>query len=128
MKLRLRGNSVRLRVNQREVAALAAGRALSEGVRFPAGNSFIYTLEPSSASTPEVSFRDGIICVKAPDSTLREWAANDSIGLYFDLPGHDLPGHGSSLKVTIEKDLECVNEPAEERDPYAYPRGNDSHC
>jgi hypothetical protein len=123
MKLRLRGNSVRLRVNQREVAALAAGRALSEGVRFPAGNSFIYTLEPSSALAPQVSFRDGIICVRAPDSTLREWAANDSIGLYFDLPGN-----GSSLKVTIEKDLECVNEPAEERDPYAYPRSNDSHC
>ena len=123
MKLRLRGNSVRLRVNQREVAALAAGRALSEGVRFPAGNSFIYTLEPSLASTPEVSFRDGIICVKANDVTLREWASNDSIGLYFDLPGH-----GSSLKVTIEKDLECVNEPAEERDPYAYPRGNEGQC
>lgn len=117
MKLRLRGNSVRLRVNQREVAALAAGRALSEGVRFPAGNSFIYTLEPSPASVPQVSFRDGIICVKAPDAVIREWAANDTIGLYFDLPGA-----ASNLKVTIEKDLECVNEPAEERDPHAYPR------
>jgi hypothetical protein len=123
MKLRLRGNSVRLRVNQREVEALAAGRALSEGVRFPAGNSFIYTLEPSPVLTPEASFRDGVICVKVPDSMLTDWASNDSIGLYFDLLGRE-----SSLKVTIEKDLECVNEPAEERDPYAYPRGNDSHC
>jgi len=123
MKLRLRGNSVRLRVNQREVAALAAGRALSEGVRFPAGNSFIYTLEPFPASAPEASFRDGVICVKVPDSTLRDWATNDSVGLYFDLPGR-----GSILKITIEKDLECVNEPAEERDPYAYPRIEDSHC
>jgi hypothetical protein len=123
MKLRLRGNSVRLRVNQREVAALAAGRALSEGVRFPAGNSFIYTLEPFPASAPEASFRDGIICVKVPDSTLRDWATDDTIGLYFDLPGR-----GSILKITIEKDLECVNESVEERDPYAYPRGNDSHC
>jgi len=123
MKLRLRGNSVRLRLNQREVEALAAGRVLSEGVLFPAGNSFVYTLEPSAASTPAVSFRDGVICIKAPASTLHEWATNDSIGLYFDLPGI-----GSSLKVTIEKDLECVNESAEERDPYAYPRGNDSQC
>jgi hypothetical protein len=123
MKLRLRGNSVRLRLNQREVAALAAGRVLSEGVLFPAGNSFVYTLEPSSSSTPAASFRDGVICIKAPDSVLREWAANDSIGLYFDLPGT-----ASNLKVTIEKDLECVNEPAEERDPYAYPRSNDSQC
>jgi|SRR6478672_11915878 hypothetical protein len=123
MKLRLRGNSVRLRVNQREVAALGAGRALSEGVRFPAGNSFIYTLEPFPASTPEASFRDGIICVKVPESTLRDWAANDLIGLYFDLPGRE-----SNLKVTIEKDLECVNESAEERDPYAFPRSEDSDC
>jgi hypothetical protein len=123
MKLRLRGNSVRLRVNQREVEALAAGRALSEGVRFPAGNSFVYTLEPSTGSTPEISFRDGVIRVAAPGPAIREWASNDSIGLYFDVPGN-----GSSVKVTIEKDLECVNEPAEERDPYAYPRGNEGPC
>ncbi len=123
MKLRLRGNSVRLRLNQREVEALAAGRVLSEGVLFPAGNSFVYTLEPSSSSTPAASFRDGVICIRAPASTLREWAANDSIGLYFDISGV-----GSSLKVTIEKDLECANETLEERDPYAYPRSNDNQC
>ncbi|HMJ61523.1 MAG TPA: hypothetical protein VK493_07145 [Bryobacteraceae bacterium] len=123
MKLRFRGNSVRLRLNQREVAALAAGRVLSEGVLFPAGNSFVYTLEPSASPIAAASFRDGVICVKAPASTLREWAENDSIGLYFDLPGI-----GSSLNVTIEKDLECVNETAEERDPHAYPRSNDGPC
>ena len=123
MKLRLRGNSVRLRVNQREVAALAAGRVALRRVLFPAGNSFIYTLEPSPASTPEVSFRDGVICVKAPNPRSANGPPMTRSVLYFDLPGRE-----SSLKVTIEKDLECVNETAEERDPYAYPRSNDSQC
>ena len=123
MKLRFRDNSVRLRINQREVAALAAGQPLEERIHFPAGNSFAYTLEPSVSSAPEVSFVNGTLRISADQATLHSWAENDAIGLYFDIPGKD-----ASLKIIIEKDLECVNEPLEERDPFAYPRSNGGQC
>jgi hypothetical protein len=43
-----------------------------------------------------------------------DWARGDEIGFYFVVE----PG----LKVAIEKDLECVDGPEEEKDPDAFPR------
>jgi len=117
MKLRFRGNSLRLRVNQREVEGLSAGRPLTESVHFPGDAELGYTLESAPARTAKVEFRSGVIRVAVPEASVREWARTDEIGMYFDLPAN-----GSSLKVAIEKDLECIDGPAEERDPDAFPR------
>jgi hypothetical protein len=118
MKLRFRENSLRLRVNRPEVENLAAGGSLEERVEFPDNARLSYVLESSPASTPAVSFHDGVIRVSAPDWEVKDWAKTDAIGLYF----HVAAG-GKPLKVAIEKDLECVDGPAEGRDPDAFTRG-----
>jgi hypothetical protein len=102
MKLRFRQNNLRLRVNQREVDELASGTALEEDVSFPGNARMRYILEPYGQHTAAASF---------------EWANSEAIGMYFDLPAN-----GSVLRVAIEKDLECVDGPPEERDPDAFPR------
>jgi hypothetical protein len=117
MKLRFRGNGVRLRVNQHEVDELAAGRGLSESVHFPGGTSLSYTVEPFSGPEPVVTFEKSVIRVSVPSPVFTAWAHREDIGLYFDFPG----GH-SALQVAIEKDLECLHGPKEERDPDAFPR------
>lgn len=117
MKLRLRGNSLRLRVNRREAERLASGGALEECVPFPGGASLSYILEPGPDSAPEASFRDGVIRIAAPAAAVRPWASGEEIGIYFDLAAG-----GASLKIALEKDLECVDLPLEERDPDAFPR------
>jgi len=122
MKLRIRQNSLRLRVNQREVATLASGAPLEERLEFPGGGSLAYVLEASPKQAPGASFEGGVVRILAPRSEIQAWAANDSIGIYFDLPAN-----GDKLKVAIEKDLECVEARAEERDPYAFSRGT-SQC
>ncbi|HEX4164496.1 MAG TPA: hypothetical protein VHZ55_03400 [Bryobacteraceae bacterium] len=118
MKLRFRDNSLRLRVNQREVTSLAAGNALEGTVRFPNDSRFIYTLEPNAKIEPEASFDGGRIRITAPLREVKAWAHGESLGLYFDLPADD----ATTLRVAIEKDLECVDTAAEERDPDAFPR------
>ena len=118
MKLRFRENSLRLRVNRRELTALASGMALSESVHFPGNSSIRYVLEASTQPSPAASFENGTIRVLAPDHLVRAWASGDSIGIYFDFPVN-----GAQLKVAIEKDLECIDAPADERDPDAFPRG-----
>jgi hypothetical protein len=123
MKLRFRNNSLRLRVNQREVAGLAAGAVLKEEIVFPGEARMAYVLEPSQNSLPEASFEHGVIRVAAPQTQFREWANSDSVGIYFDLPAN-----GASLRVAIEKDLECVEASPEERDPDAFPRGIRKNC
>jgi hypothetical protein len=123
MKLRFRNNSLRLRVNQREVEGLASGALLEEQVYFPGDGRISYILQPSSDTAPQASFREGVIRVLAPQQEVKEWANGGSIGMYFEFPAH-----GTSLKVSIEKDLECVDGPTEERDPDAFPRGDGKNC
>jgi hypothetical protein len=123
MKLRFRKNSMRLRLNQREAAALAAGSVLEEKVYFPGDATMSYILESVEGDKPNASFHDGVIRVGAPQEQLRAWAANEAVGMYFDFPAN-----GSALRVAIEKDLECLDAPEEERDPHAYPRSSNAVC
>ncbi|HLH02244.1 MAG TPA: hypothetical protein VKX25_05710 [Bryobacteraceae bacterium] len=117
MKLRFRANSLRLRVNRREVEALAAGQVLRECVRFP-GSELIYSLEPVNETEPRATFEKNTIRILAPAAEVeRWWSATDAVGLYFDLDTGREP-----LRLMIEKDLECVDGPPEERDPHAFPR------
>ena len=123
MKLRFRNNSLRLRVNQREVKGLLSGAVLEEHVVFPGDGRISYTLQSSSAVLPNASFREGVIRVLAPQQQVEEWANGESIGMYFEFPAD-----GTSLKIAIEKDLECVDGPPEELDPEAFPREEGKKC
>jgi len=118
MKLRLRGNSLRLRLNQNEVADLASGRTLAETLTFPDGSKFGYTLRlcESSKDASAQLLRSGIL-VTLPSEKAIDWAGRDELGLYYEIPAGD-----ATLKIAVEKDLECVDAPLDERDPFAYPR------
>lgn len=59
----------------------------------------------------------------APGELVQDWAEGEQIGLYFDLPADS-----SVLTVAIEKDLECVDGPPEEKDPDAFPRAAEKVC
>jgi hypothetical protein len=113
MKLRFRKNSLRLRLNQHEVTAVASGGSIEERVNFPGGAALIYRLVPTAATAFDASFGQGTIAVSVPVRTLKEWEQNEDIGLY---------QRAGMLEIAIEKDLECVDARAEERDPYAFPR------
>jgi hypothetical protein len=117
MKLRFRANNLRLRVNQREVQSLAAGRVLVEYVVFPGDTQLEYTLASATTGAPTACFTNGSIQVLAPEKQLADWARGEEVGLYFDLPAN-----GTTLKVAIEKDLECIDGPLDEHDPDAFPR------
>lgn len=123
MKLRFRKNSLRLRVNQQEARSLASGVALQEQVHFPGNATLSYVLEPLAGAATNASFDHGIIKIGAPQEQLRRWADDDSIGIYLDFAAG-----GATLTVAIEKDLECVDGPEEERDPFAYPRSTTTLC
>ncbi|MGH9618359.1 MAG: DUF7009 family protein [Bryobacteraceae bacterium] len=121
MKLRFRENGLRLRLNRPEVARLALGAALEERVLFPGGGSLFYVLETAPDSSPEASFLEGVIRISAPKAAIEPWAADDTIGIYFEVPAG-----GALLKIAIEKDLECIDLPPEDRDPDAFRRADRS--
>jgi hypothetical protein len=117
MKLRFRHNSLRLRVNRREVEGLSTGHSLREQVQFPGDAEFTYVLERAASASPEVQFNAGVVRVALPAAEIENWASTDAVGVYFELPAN-----GSRLKVAVEKDLECVDGAPDESDPDAYPR------
>lgn len=113
MKLRFRKNSLRLRLNQREAAALAAGQTLEERVDFPGGSALLYRLVADNSAEPRAEFSSGIITIALPQATARSWERSDDVGVYY---------RAESLDVAVEKDLECSDAREEEHDPFAYPR------
>jgi hypothetical protein len=123
VKLRFRKNSLRLRVNQREVQVLASGVAITEEVLFPGNARLTYSLQSSREHAPQARCEGGTISVMAPEDLVHNWAGGEQIGLYFDLPVGT-----SVLTIAIEKDLECMDGPPEARDPDAFPRTVEKVC
>jgi hypothetical protein len=115
LKLRFKGNTLRLRLNQLEVRELASGAVVRERVPFPSG-ALEYQIKRSESGFG-TTFKESLIDVSVPADKLTAWAASEEIGIYFEVQAG-----AEKLRVSIEKDLECIDGPADEIDPNAYPR------
>ena len=110
MKLRIRGNSLRLRLKRGEVDRLAAGIKLVEETQFP-GSVLSYSLELSDNDDMLASFHDSGIAVSMPREIIPEWADTDLVSLYSEQKLSD----DSLLTILVEKDFSCL-EPGHHRD------------
>ncbi len=121
MKLRCKPSSIRLRLNQKEVAQLAQGGELVERIEFPGPEPsvFLYRVQcVGEAGSSSVQFRNGELTITVLREQVFAWAnREDEVGLYYN---HEVEG-GKSLRVMIEKDLQCTEGPAGEIDPAGYP-------
>lgn len=122
MKLRIRGNSLRLRLNRPEVVRLAEIGHVEESICFGAGHEarLIYRLELSDAGDLIAADYDrGCITVRLPAVAALEWATTDeAISLTAEQP---IDG-GEKLRLLIEKDFAClVGDRAAEEDAGAFP-------
>jgi hypothetical protein len=107
MKLRIQGQSIRLRLTQREVAKLVAEGNVSESVRFSSRerDQFTYTLEArQGASTVSASYSDGHVRVTVPMPSAKKWANTDDVGI----EQTEVVCEGTELSITIEKDFRCL--------------------
>ena len=107
MKLRIRGNSIRLRLLRREVEELARRGSYSEVTEFGGGSSLTYSIDSSSeAKAVSASFKNEIVSVVVPKEMASEWANTDTqVGINAESDG---------LKILIEKDFAC---PTRKDDP-----------
>jgi uncharacterized protein DUF7009 len=118
MKLRVKPNSVRLRLNRTEVTKFANTGEIIETIRFPGLAVLRYGLRVFSGPSPDaVRLENGELMMTIPAVDARAWASRDEeIGLYYD---QKLNG-GGSLRIMIEKDFQCIDGPPEEIDPAGY--------
>ncbi len=110
MKLRIRGDSLRLRLKRGEVDQIAAGSSIVEETHFP-DSVLTYRLDVSENRDTSASFDRGSLIISLPKSRVSDWAGTDEVSLYAE---QKLSGIGS-LSLLIEKDFSCL-EPGHHRD------------
>ena len=117
MKLRIQGNSLRLRLSQSEVSQFSKTGFVEDSVQFAPGSSFTYALESmSSLSAPKALFTNGWLRIQVPGADATDWVRSDRVGI----SGNQPLDSGKTLTILIEKDFQCLHG-GEERDPDAYP-------
>lgn len=118
MKLRIRDNSIRLRLTQTEVELLQREGFVSATTGFPGGRDFGYSVESSPASVkPEASLSDSVIAVRLPESEVLAWASSSQVSM----SGSQQLDDGNTLDILVEKDFACLAPRAGEDDSDAFP-------
>jgi len=117
MKLRIRGNSVRLRLSQSETVQLAETGSVADSIEFPPGGRLEYGIAVSDVPAPEASFDQNGIKVALPSDTARSWLEPEEVTISAE---QDLDGD-RVLKILIEKDFACLTPREGEEDADAFP-------
>lgn len=113
MKLRIQGNSLRLRISKSELAKFVETGHLQETVYFgpEQGSELTYTLaRDGHRPSLGVEASAGKVKVVLPAEVARTWADSEQIGINGDV---DLGARGK-LSILVEKDFACIDRSAEE--------------
>jgi hypothetical protein len=108
MKLRIKGNSLRLRITRSEIDTLTRTGRIEETISLGVGSGgrLTYALELSNVA-------DGVtlhcawpeIAVHLPSVEAATWKHSDQVGIYATV----ILGPRGSLELVIEKDFACLD-------------------
>ena len=111
MKLRIKGNSLRIRLTKSEVNTLAEAGYLQEQTSFP-NKPLIYALQTKpDANALTVTFLENKITMFVPQEFAKHWPANNVVGLdaVMSLPNNE------ALNLLLEKDFVCLDATTEDQ-------------
>lgn len=121
MKLRIKGNSLRIRVSRPEIDIFTRTGIVSEQTQFP-GRVLIFGLQHDlHLLHPEAIWDEKGIWVKIPEKLAKEWTDSEQVGFSHE---QALPT-GGTLRLLIEKDFQCLHrEGVDESDLYHNPNAS----
>jgi hypothetical protein len=119
MKLRIKGNSIRLRLLRSEVERFSAEGTIADEVRFGKTGLKYSLLMSDGTDSISAGFAGEEISVVIPKAVASHWATTETVGLETEQP----IGDGQTLAILIEKDFECIDRPddPDRADAYANP-------
>ena len=118
MKLRIKGNSLRLRLSKTEVEKLAVANYLEELTSF-GNNTFVYALQiKDHGDELSADFDGSKITVFIPEVLIKDWAVNNVVGFNATMKVSD----AEYLSILVEKDFKCIDEATgDQQDNYENP-------
>ena len=119
MKLRIKGNSIRLRLSKSEVEKLSEEGIVKEQTNF-ANVSFTYSIKKeTNGNDIKVDFKKNELSILISEHLIKEWPENDIISFDNRLADGSFP----KLYVLVEKDFKCIDNPTEDQgDNYENPK------
>jgi len=126
MKLRIKGDSIRLRLQQAEVNRLHEQGFVEESLHLgpDPGDEFIYRLEAGAGCEPALLGGGRGITVRIPAEWAAELASTERIG--FD---HKIrPARDIEVRLLIEKDFKCLVVRPDEDDSGGYDHPGGGPC
>lgn len=124
MKLRIKGDSLRLRVAPSEVDRLLKEGRVAETIHFAPETDARLTYALESSPDPSLSESVTVRCsgrevtVVVPAAVTKHWAESTEVGIY-----GQAPVFGGRLEVAVEKDFACLDgNDTENADTFPNPR------
>jgi len=118
MKIRIKGNSVRIRLTRSEVDQFGKEGYIEDCTEFGT-NTLTYALQRSTTGdTLAATFEDNKITMLMPETMATVWTNTERVGYDSQMDTTD----GKKLYLLLEKDFKCLDETTEDQsDNYENP-------
>ena len=111
MKIRIKGNSIRIRLTKPEVGQLAETGRIEEQTMF-ANNRLVYSLQSTdSVSELSAAYHADTITMFVPTQLIQGWQLNDVVGFSANMAINE----NDNLYLLLEKDFVCLDETSEDQ-------------
>lgn len=126
MKLRIKGNSIRFRLQRREIEHLQEAGRVSESLTFgPApADQFTYALALSELNIVRIGVTDNTLTVCIPSDWANDLANTERVG--FEAKVTTAPD--TLVCILVEKDFKCLVERADEDEGDVYTNPHAGAC
>lgn len=114
MKIRMKGNSIRLRLSKTDLRKLEQNEIVKEQTNF-GNNILLYQLIPSALHQHlDASLQSSKIEIYIPQSFSAVWNSNDIVSISENKNLQD----GSQLHILVEKDFQCLDKTSEDQSDF----------
>jgi hypothetical protein len=118
MKLRLYGDSIRLRLKPAEVAELTRSGSVQATTHLGAGSRLVYRLSADAGiERPTATLTGCQLCVAVPHAQAADRATTDRVAISAKQEWSE----GQFLTILIEKDYECLDATKHQTGEVLYP-------
>lgn len=128
MKIRIKDNSLRLRLSQTEVQELKQTGLVRAAIQFGSlpETTLIYEVRAIAHANVTATYQEHRISVQIPEQEIKQWADSNAVSIRAE---QKISGD-TQLAILVEKDFQCLTDrPGEnEADLFPHPKEGEIAC